>query len=398
MATAQEGPQGFSRKPPSKPSGRHDGTLGASPGGPGWGGGPGGDTPHQGLGYATPAQVRRSWGFDGRDCERLIVSCDQSRRVGRKPPRLLPRPQASAQTRPLHGGTTSSPGGGPRGCSGAQPLGGSGGSPHFRAGGGGWCRLQGPAWRAFCAPSNCCRRCLSLKPGPGPALVLRVLPTVPGGRGVLAFASGSAWCVGCAWRGSKSDARACLSSLLSASPRGTESDPDALAPTWTPARPQIAPGSPPDGSAAPAQKARFGVTWQGPGEEEIHLYNKSTNGFLAHELFIRYLSGILKVGSKQHGICQDASSQPEERKNSQGESEMPLPAVHTAGATSGLMGPPYRCPFLFGRCWGVGPAICLPCGSLGLPLVSGSMPGCKREGQGFLRVGEPNWPGGHRVQ
>ena len=102
---------------------------------------------------------------------------------------------------------------------------------------------------------------LEVRPGPGPDLVLRVLPTVPGGRGVLAYACGSARCVGCAWRGSKSDARACLSSLLSSSPRGSESGPDALAPTWTPARPRIAPGSPPDGSAAPAQRARFGVTY-----------------------------------------------------------------------------------------------------------------------------------------
>ena len=208
-----------------------------------------------------------------------------------------------------------------------------------------------------------------------PARVLRVLPMVPGDRGVLAYACSPAGFVGCVWRGSKSSPgpaspRCSLLLFVAPSPTQTPSLPPGPLPG-----PQIAPGSPPDGSAAPAQRARFGVTWQGPGEEEIHLYNKSTNIFLAHKLFIRYLSGILKVGSKQHGICQDASSQPEERKNSQGESEMPLPTVHTAGATSGLMGPPHQCPFFFGRCRAVGPAICLSCGSLGLPLVSGSMPG-----------------------
>lgn len=185
------------------------------------------------------------------------------------------------------------------------------------------------------------------------------------------------------------------SPLLLAAPSPTQTP--SLSPGPLPG-PRIAAGSPPDGSAAPTQRASFAVTWQGPGEEEIHLYNKSANGFLAHECFIRYLSGILKVGLKQHGICQDTSSQPEQRKNSQGESEMPLLTVHAAGSMSGLMGLPHGCPFFSGRCRGLGPAICMPCGPLGLPPVSGSTPGWKWGGPGFLHVRELNWPGGHRVQ
>lgn len=89
------------------------------------------------------------------------MSCDRSRRVGRRPPRLPPRPQASAQTWPLHGGTPSLRGGGPRGALGSS-LGGSGSSPHFRAGGGDRRHLQRPTWRVFCTHSNCCRGCPSL--------------------------------------------------------------------------------------------------------------------------------------------------------------------------------------------------------------------------------------------
>lgn len=163
------------------------------------------------------------------------MSCDRSRRVGRRPPRLPPRPQASAQTWPLHGGTPSLRGGGPRGALGSS-LGGSGSSPHFRAGGGDRRHLQRPTWRAFCTHSNCCRGCPSLNASSRPPEFSVCSPWARGAGGaglrVQHCAVGRTRVAGL-----QVVARACLSSLLSASPRGTESDPDALAPTWTPARP-----------------------------------------------------------------------------------------------------------------------------------------------------------------
>lgn len=182
-------------------------------------------------------------------------------------------------------------------------------------------------------PSGCCRSCLSsLKSSPCPALGLCVIPWAqvgPGGCWPLRAALGglSEAHGGVPSRMPRPVSPRC-SPLLLTTPSPTQTP--SLSPGPLPG-PQITAGSPPDGSAAAAQRASFAVTWQGPGEEEIHLYNKSANGFLAHERFIRYLSDILKVGLKQHGICQDASSQPEQRKNSQGESEMPLLIVHAAG-------------------------------------------------------------------
>ena len=201
------------------------------------------------------------------------MSCDRSRRVGRRPPRLPPRPQASAQTWPLHGGTPSLRGGGPRGALGSS-LGGSGSSPHFRAGGGDRRHLQRPTWRVFCTHSNCCRGCPSLNASSRPP---KFSVCSPWARG-----AGGCWPTRAAlrvWRGSKSSpgpASPRCSPLLLVAPSPTQTP--SLPPGPLPG-PQIAPGSPPDGSAAPAQRARFGVTWQGPGEEEIHLYNKSTNVF-----------------------------------------------------------------------------------------------------------------------
>lgn len=66
-------------------------------------------------------------------------------------------------------------------------------------------------------------------------------------------------------------------------------------------------GRPPDIYASHVQKPWLGVPLRAPGEEEIHLYDKNTNGLLAHELFIRYLSDILTVGLKQCLIHLEAS-------------------------------------------------------------------------------------------
>lgn len=59
----------------------------------------------------------------------------------------------------------------------------------------------------------------------------------------------------------------------------------------------------------------FGTTLRAPIEAEMHLYNENTNVSLAHEVFIRYLSNILKVGLKQHMISHEVSSLPDARKN-----------------------------------------------------------------------------------
>ena len=166
------------------------------------------------------------------------MSCDQSWRVGRRPPCLPPRPQVSAQARPLHRGTVSSRGGGPWGCSGPRLC-----------GLGRLSSLQSRRWRLVSLAASKLEGVLhafrllpklpvlpEVRPLPRPRSLCDPL-SPPGPRGLLASACGSGRVVGGAWRGAKSDAQACLSSLLSASPRHTESDPDALALTWTPAWP-----------------------------------------------------------------------------------------------------------------------------------------------------------------
>lgn len=178
----------FSRKSPAKPSGRHDGTHRGFSRWAWVGWGPRVTPPPGSLGMRPRHRSERSWGFDGRDCERLIVSCDQSRRWGGNAPPA--RPQASAQTQPLHGNHELARGG-PLGAAPGPSLWGLGGSPHFRAGGGGWCRLQGPAWRAFARLPTAAERCLSLKPArPRPSSPSA--PHGPGGGGVLAASGGSA--------------------------------------------------------------------------------------------------------------------------------------------------------------------------------------------------------------
>lgn len=202
--------------------------------------------------------------------------------------------------------------------------------------GGDWCHLQRPIWRAFCVASNCCPKlpardqaCPSRGcPGPRSALILCALLRDPGwtegGVRPMEAAPG--------WHGSDVHGGPPSQMPRPASPPRAESRTQIPSLTSGPVPgPLAVPGSPPDGSAAPPQRPRFGVTRQGPSEEETHLYNKSTNGFLAHDLFLRYLSGMLKVGLKQHVIYQEASLRPEERKNSQDGSEVTLPTAHAAG-------------------------------------------------------------------
>lgn len=165
-------------------------------------------------------------------------------------------------------------------------------------------------------------------PGPHSALILCAHLRDPG------WTEGGVWPMEAALGWHRSDAHGGPPSQMPrpASPPRAESRTQIPSLTSGPIPgPLAVPGSPPDGSAAPPQRPQFGVTRQGPSEEETHLYNKSTNGFLAHDLFLRYLSGMLKVGLKQHMIYQEASLQPEERKNSQDGSEMTLPTAHVAG-------------------------------------------------------------------
>lgn len=86
----------------------------------------------------------------------------------------------------------------------------------------------------------------------------------------------------------------------------------------------------------------FGIALQAPSEAEMHRYNENANVSLAHELFIRYLSDILKVGLKQCLSSHGASSPSDERESSRARLGWLAPISHVAGnrltPTHGLPG------------------------------------------------------------